>query len=33
MAVTGVVGCACDHAVVGAFIDMLVGEACVVDIN
>ncbi|KAJ7061920.1 hypothetical protein C8F01DRAFT_1082533 [Mycena amicta] len=27
MAVTGVVGCACDHAVVGAFIDMLNGEA------
>ncbi|KAF7335062.1 CxC2 domain-containing protein [Mycena venus] len=27
MAVSGVVGCACDHAVVGSFIDMLKGEA------
>jgi hypothetical protein len=26
-AVSGVVGCACDHAVVGSFVDMLKGEA------
>jgi hypothetical protein len=26
-AVSGVVGCACDHAVLGSFIDMVKGEA------
>ncbi|KAF8175408.1 hypothetical protein K438DRAFT_1771034 [Mycena galopus ATCC 62051] len=33
MALSGVVACACDHSLVGSFIDMLKGEACCIKVR